>query len=138
MALFRKKKPLPPPGPPHTDPFLAVAHLDPEAQVRKDANGHLRIRRELPDRPGLSEFLARTLGFRRALRINLDERGTFFWNQVDGKRSLGEIEKRVRRHYELEAQESKDAIIVYTKELLLRHLLHLELPHIKKEEPFHG
>lgn len=121
--------------PPHTDPFLAVAHLDPKAEVRKDTNGHLQIRRKLPDRPGLSEFLARTLGFRRALRINLDERGTFFWNQVDGKRSLGQIETQVRTYYELEAQESKTAIILYTKALLLRHLMHLELPHKRNEEP---
>lgn len=133
--LFRKKKPPPPLGPPHTDPFLAVAHLDPKAEVRKDTNGHLQIRRKLPDRPGLSEFLARTLGFRRALRINLDERGTFFWNQVDGKRSLGQIETQVRTYYELEAQESKTAIILYTKALLLRHLMHLELPHKRNEEP---
>ncbi len=135
MGLFRQKKPLPAPGPPHVDPLLAVAHLDPEARVRKDANGHLQIRRELPDSPGLSEFLARKLGFRRALRINLDERGTFFWNQVDGKRSLGEIETQVRTHYELEAQESKEAIILYTKALLLRHLVRLELPHHGNEEP---
>lgn len=133
--MFRKKKPPPPLGPPHTDPFLAVAHLDPKAEVRKDTNGHLQIRRKLPDRPGLSEFLARTLGFRRALRINLDERGTFFWNQVDGKRSLGQIETQVRTYYELEAQESKTAIILYTKALLLRHLMHLELPHKRNEEP---
>ena len=135
MGLFRKKKPPPPVGPPHTDPFLAVAHLAPQAEARKDADGHLQIRRELPNRPGLSEFLARALGFRRALRINLDERGTFFWNQVNGKRSLGEIERRVRRHYELEVQESRAAIILYTKALLLRHLIHLELPHLRKEEP---
>lgn len=133
--LLRKKKPLPPLVPPHTEPFLAVAHLDPKAEVRKDTNGHLQIRRKLPDRPGLSEFLARTLGFRRALRINLDERGTFFWNQVDGKRSLGQIETQVRTYYELEAQESKTAIILYTKALLLRHLMHLELPHKRNEEP---
>ncbi len=135
MVLFRKKEPPPPLGPPHTDPFLAVAHLDPKAVVRTDTNGHLQIRREQPARPGISEFLARNLGFRRALRINLDERGTFFWNQVNGMWSLGEIEMRVRQHYDLEAQESKAAIIVYTKALLLRHLMHLELPHMKKEEP---
>ena len=138
MVLFRKKKPPPVLGPPHTDPFLAVPHLDPQAKVRKEANGHLQIRRELPDRPGLSEFLARTLGFRRALRINLDERGTFFWNQVDGKCCLGKIETQVRKQYDLEMQESRAAVIVYTKALLLRHLVHLELPHKRKEAPADG
>ena len=135
MVLFRRKKLPTPIGPPHTDPFLAVAHLDPKAEAREDSNGHLQIRCKLPDRPGLGEFLARTLGFRRALRINLDERGTFFWNQVDGKRNLGEIEARVRRRYDLERQESRAATIVYTKGLLLRHLIHLELPHMNTEEP---
>ncbi len=132
MSLFRKQKTQR--GPPGTDPFLAVAHHDPQAETRQDSRGHLQIRRELPERPGLSEFLARALGFRRAVRVNLDERGTFFWRQLDGKRSLGEIETLLRRHYELTAQDSRAATMVYSKALLLRHLIHLELPHMSNEE----
>ncbi len=136
--LFGKKKPPSALGPPHTDPFLAVAHLDSKAQVRHDSSGHLQIRRPLPERPGPSEFLARALGLRRAVRVNLDERGTFFWRQVDGKRSLGEIETLVRGRYELTAQDSRAATMVYTKALLLRHLIHLELPHMSNEEQADG
>lgn len=134
MVLLRKKKPAPPVDPPHSDPFLAIPHLDPKAEIRKDSRGSLQIRRRLPNRPGLSEFFARALGFRRALRINLDEGGTFFWNQVDGKRNLEKIDARVRREYGLERQESRNAVMLYTKALMLRHLIHLELPQIKKEE----
>ncbi len=136
--LFGKKEPTSAIGPPHADPFLAVAHLDAKAEARPDASGHLQIRRPLPERPGLSEFLARALGFRRAVRVNLDERGTFFWRQLDGKRSLGDIETLVRGRYELTTEDSRAATLVYTKALLLRHLIHLELPGMSNEEPTDG
>ncbi len=83
---------------------------------------------EIPEKPGLKELLARKFGFRRAVQISLDERGSFFWAQIDGKRRLAEIERALRRQFKLNKQDSKEATILFTKMLMLRHLIHLEVP----------
>jgi hypothetical protein len=138
MGWFRKRKEKAPMRPPAIDPLLAVVHPDPMAELRTDADGNLQIRRELPERPGVSEFMARALGLRRAVRVNLDERGTYFWHQVDGQRNLGEIERRICRHYGVDERDSETAVMMYTKALLLRHLIHLELPQVSHEEQSDG
>lgn len=109
------------------DPFEAVPHLAKGVQVRRDSQGHLQIRKEIEPKPGLSDLLARKLKLRRDVRVNLDDRGTFYWEQIDGKAPLREIEKRMRRKFKLKQDESRKATIVFTKSLMLRHLVLLEL-----------
>lgn len=111
-----------------SNPLDAVPVPSPDAQTRNDGNGHAQVRMEIPEKPGLKEFLARKLGFRRTVHIRLDEHGSFVWGQMDGERSLAEIEIALRRQFDMSEEDSTLAIIRFTKMLMLRHLIHIELP----------
>ena len=109
------------------DPFDAVVHRAPRAEARVDGNTGAQLRMELTPKPGVQERLARWLGFRRAVRVNLDEHGTAFWDLVDGERNLRDIERSLRDQLELEEDESKRATILFARALMLRGMLYVEL-----------
>jgi hypothetical protein len=110
------------------DPLDAVPHISPGVEARADKAGHFQVRMELPPKPGLSEFLARNLGMRRAFRLQLDEQGTFFWNQIDGETNLKEISRRLRKQYKLKHEEAVSATVLFTKMLMARYVVQLEIP----------
>src|SRR5690554_2305523 len=97
-------------------------------EAREDSQGCLQLRRCVEPGRGLGGFLAERLGFRRPLRVNLDATGTLFWKQIDGRRSLREIERIVRQRAGLEREDSEKAVVLFTKMLMLRRLVNLKLP----------
>jgi hypothetical protein len=109
------------------DPFAAIPRIAPHVRVRTGADGLVQIKRTPPEGRGLRGFLARHLGLRRTTRIDLDERGSFFWSRIDGVRNLRAIEGELRARFELGDQESKDAVILFTKMLMRRALILLDL-----------
>jgi hypothetical protein len=60
---------------------------------------------------------------RRDVRLNLDERGGFFWSRIDGHRSLAKIARELRREFSLSDQESRDATVKFTQTLMLRGVI---------------
>jgi hypothetical protein len=110
------------------DPLAAVPHVAPGVEAKQDRAGRFQVRRELPDRPGWREWLARHFGLRRAVRIDLDERGSRFWNLIDGRRSLAEMVECIKRDLGADDAESRKAVVLFTKALMLRHLIALEMP----------
>ena len=118
-----------------SDPLAAVPHVAPGVVAKRDRTGGLQIRRELPDRPGWRDWLARRAGLRRAARVDLDERGSRFWNLIDGRRSLAEIAARIEQDLAIGRRESRDSAVAFTKALMLRHLIALELPQGAEKQP---
>lgn len=110
------------------DPLLAVPHVAPGVEAKRDAAGRFQVRRELPDLPGWREWLARRFGLRRAVRIDLDEQGSRFWDLMDGRRSLAEMVESLKREQGADDAESRKAVVLFTKALMLRHLIALEVP----------
>jgi len=96
-----------------------------EAAIGRQALAQLR--RPLPEQKGLGGWVNRTLGGRQ-VRVNLDERGTAFWQLIDGERTLAHIERELRRRYNLGAQESRTAVVAFTKMLMQRGLVALRMP----------
>ncbi len=128
--LDRPRKPDPAPGPfagYRRDPFKAVPVLNELAEVREDSHACYQIRLRLKPRKGMASFVANRLGFHRDVRVDLDARGTFYWSQVDGRRDLRCIEKKMRKKFGLEADESRKATLLFTKMLMLRHLVQLDV-----------
>jgi len=125
----RQKENTAPPDAPRfkRDPFEAVPVVADQVESREDVRSRVEVRVEFPSKPGLQEFLARNLRFRKIRRHTLDERGSFFWKQIDGNTSLAEIEKRQRRAFSLERRESRDAIVLFTKALMNRGLIYLKV-----------
>jgi len=110
------------------DPFAACPVRIPFIRAKSDTQGRLQLKHSPPPGRGLRGFLARQFSLFSVKRIFLDERGSFFWNLIDGHRTLAEIERSLARQYDLEAQQSRDAVILFTKMLMRRGLIGLKLP----------
>jgi len=109
------------------DPFDAVPVRSDNAETREDRNACGQIRMRQCTGPGLMSRLAHRFGFYRDVRVNLDAHGSFYWSLVDGRRDLREIEQRIRAKFNLNADESRKATLMFTKMLMMRHVLHLNL-----------
>ena len=106
----------------------AVPQIADDVEVRKDAGGHVHLRRALPLKPGLLRPLVKRLGYRRRIHVDLDVQGTLFWELIDGARRLREIEEAMRTKLSIEREKSEAAILAFTKMLMLRHLIYLKVP----------
>jgi hypothetical protein len=109
------------------DPFDAVPIKNEQAEIRKDSQGCYQVRLRLKPKPGIASYLANKLGFHRDLRVDLDQHGSYFWAQVDGHRDLRAIEKKLRKRFSLEPDDSRKATLMFTKMLMLRHLVVLDV-----------
>lgn len=123
----------PPTGPdtsgllPVRDPFAALPVVAPMVRTKEDGRGGLQLKQSIPPGRGLRGWLARNFGMHRARRVDLDEHGAAYWQLIDGHRNLREIESALRARFGLNEQASKDAVIVFTKMLLRRGLILLDL-----------
>ena len=115
------------------NPFAACPVQAPFVHAEEN-NGHIQVRQAPPPRRGIRAFLARRFSMFPFRLVCLDERGTFYWKQIDGKRTLGEIEQRLRDHYKMEPAQSRDAVVLFTKMLMRRSLIALKLPHQSSSE----
>ena len=130
LLLVRPKPPDPAQNPfsgVARDPFDAVPHKNELAEAREDSRSCLQVRLRMKPVKKIAAFLARRAGFHHDVRVDLDAHGSFYWSLVDGRRDLRAIEKKLRRKFELEVDESKKATLLFTKMLMLRHLIRLEI-----------
>jgi hypothetical protein len=127
MALARKSKNADKTTGAGRDPFDAIPLVADGVESKTDLKGRLQLRKEIKPKPGLSERLARRLGFRRDIRINLDENGSLFFQSIDGRRSLKDIERSLRAKWGLSEEKSKNAVVLFTKMLMVRHLMYLQI-----------
>ena len=109
------------------DPFEAVPVKSPSAEQREDRHCCLQIRMRLEPKPGVGGWISKRLGLHSDVRVDLDSRGSFFWSQIDGTQNLRAIEKKIRKQFSLNLQESREATLLFTKTLMLRHLIQLNV-----------
>ena len=110
------------------DPLAATPVVAPDVEALKDNAMQLQLRRPVPPRTVFGRTVQKVFGYTRKVRVNLDERGTEFWEQIDGARDLHEIERLLRQRYGLKVEESRRATIEFTKTLMTRGLICLRLP----------
>jgi len=122
---LEKHEPVDPASADHV--FDAVPEAAPGVEAAEDSSARLQLRLKLRHRPGLTGIVARALHFRPAVRVNLDERGTLFWQLIDGRRTLRDIEKTVRERWQVDEKESRQAVVLFTKMLMTRHLMNLRV-----------
>lgn len=109
------------------DPFEAVPVRNTLAEYREDSRSCCQIRLRLEPKPGLGGRVIKRFGLHRDVRVDLDPCGSFFWSQVDGSQNLRSIERKIRNKFALNPEESRKATITFTKTLMLRHLIQLDL-----------
>ena len=114
-------------GGPLRDPFDAIPVRSENAEAKLDRQSCIQIR--MRARPGKSAAarLVFRLGFHRDIRVNLDRYGSRYWALIDGRRSLGDIDRHIREEFGLQPDESHQATLLFTKMLMLRHLVFLDL-----------
>ena len=117
------------------DPFDAVPHVAQGVEARADAAGLLQVRRLAPPRRSLLGPLRRALRPPTEGRINLDERGTFFWRQIDGRRNVRAVMRALAKRFGLDRSDARAATILFVKALMLRGLIHLEVDRPRADGP---
>jgi hypothetical protein len=108
---------------PSPDPLLealkAVPAAAPETEAKLDDRGVLHLRRPMPAPRGWLRFFKS----RQWIRVELDERGAWFWERMDGRHSLAVLARAMTRQFRIDADEARAAVVAFTKMLMLRHLV---------------
>ncbi|MBD3240208.1 MAG: PqqD family peptide modification chaperone [Chitinivibrionales bacterium] len=110
------------------DPLNATPVVAPDVEARTDTRSLVQLRRDMPAQSRMSVLLRRWFHYKRYVRVNLDECGTAFWKQIDGRRDLHGIERNLRKRFGWSEEQSVAAIVGFTKMLMLRGLICLRLP----------
>ncbi len=114
------------------DPLQAVPVINSTVTaVHLDGNA-LRLDCVLAPSNAVERFCATKLGFKKRVSVLLDAAGAFYWNSIDGVRTLAEIENLLRQQYGFEAQQSCDAVMEFTKKMMLKGVIFLRLPESKR------
>lgn len=108
--------------------LAAVPETDPNTETRPDGDGALQLRRTVVSGSRIVRLLNRWFQRTDYLQVRLDARGTFFWQQINGQRSLDEIARNLARQFSITESESREAVIVFTKKLMTRQVIHLCVP----------
>ena len=96
--------------------------------ARLDDQSLVQLNKRGTPRPGLYRLAARLFRYRYNVRVNLDERGSYFWQLMDGRRSLQQIADGLARKCSLDAEQSREAVMLFTEALMLRRLICLQTP----------
>ena len=107
------------------NPLTAIPQVMPDVEARADARGCFQLRKPRLYTGGLFQWLTTRLRWRADSRIVLDEFGSFYWQQLDGQRTLEEIAPAFSRRYTRSLDESRRAVLQFTRDLMLRHVIHL-------------
>jgi hypothetical protein len=109
------------------DPMSAVPILSPDVEWRADGADLVQVRRRWRPRQGVAGLIARTFKLDSVCRVNLDQRGSFFWRQIDGQSDVRRIARRLAEQFDLADQEARDAAVTFVKQLMTRCLIVLEV-----------
>lgn len=132
--MFRRnKKPNIPKRPEEVpaDAFAAVPQRAKNVEAKEDEQGKLYLRFKVASRHPTDSWISRKLNVRRYRRFHLDQVGKSYWNLSNGKRTLEQIEQRMRKQYGWNQEDSRHAILSYTMTLLERKLIEIDLSHRK-------
>ena len=110
------------------DPLSVVPAAEANVEARQDDCQRVQLRRMIEPKPGLYRRVARLLRYRHDVRVNLDEGGSCFWRQIDGRRDLGSIAVAVGKHLGVDDDEARKAVMAFTRALMIRRLIYLKLP----------
>ncbi len=75
----------------------------------------------------MAKTLNRLGGSERTRQVILDEKGAFFWKQIDGENNLFDIRQALQREYRLSAEESNQSTILFIKMLMRRHFIRIQM-----------
>lgn len=89
--------------------------------------GELHLQVTLPPGGIVDQTLYRISGAARTRQVVLDEKGAFFWKQIDGEKNLFDIRQALQRAYRLSPEESNQSTILFVKMLMRRHFIRMNI-----------
>ena len=106
---------------------LAVIPLAPQnlEQIR-DSRGMLCLRLAVPV-TGFRKLVADWLGYKYEKKVELDELGTRFYEQVDGHRTLREIADALTGLCGRSREEMRRQVLLFTRALMTRNMILLRV-----------
>lgn len=115
---------------PSTRDLLAAVPIVAEDVIATPTPGRpgLKLERALPPSGRFAAWLERHFGLGRMQSYELDVVGTGFFQAIDGRRTLAQIEALLRKENRFSESESRTAVIEFTKTLMLRGLVALRVP----------
>jgi hypothetical protein len=114
------------------DPFAAVPMLPPNMEMRTDSRGMLRVRLH-QEATGFLRKVARVLGYRYTREIELDEQGTLYFKQIDGRKTLREIVAAMCDQMRGDPKETAGRVILFTKKLMTMNMILLKVPQLAEK-----
>lgn len=111
---------------PDRDPLDAIPMLPEHTEVMRDKSTGLQVRRRLIQKSKLIRSFEKIIG-PRWRRLHLDERGAAYYRQVDGQRSLREIATNMAEELAVDADQTEEAVLLFTRDLMLRGMIVLDL-----------
>ena len=117
------------------DPLSAIPVAAPGVEAcagkRGSAIGRVMLRKETGiAKGGLFGKIGNRLGWKRVRRIELDEQGSEYWRLVNGGRTLEAIARKMQKRFGWTPEQSRKAVVTYTRDLMLRGLIQLRIPEI--------
>jgi len=109
-------------------PLDAIPIRIPGVEEKLDGRGQLHLRRLLPPRNRFDRWVRRLFQLTPAAELQVDGNGAEFWRLVDGRRTLRMIADQLARRFSLEAEAAGDAVILFTRLLMVREFIALEIP----------
>jgi hypothetical protein len=113
---------------PAHDPLDAVPIVAPGVEARVDENGIVQLMQKRMLGRGLVGRMCTKLGLTPDRRINLDERASKFWAQVDGERNLHAVAAEMAERFSLSPSDARSLTVQFTRDLMIRDLIVLRIP----------
>ncbi len=107
----------------------AVPLVQPDVEVKANPKrNELLLRRTFPRQEGFWHKVLYWLGHQPQIRTRLDPGGAFFWKQVDGRRTLGQIAQVLAQRFNVPEDRAREAALHFARSLMLRRFLLLWMP----------
>ena len=110
------------------NPLMVVPAIEEGVEVRRDDANLLQLRKQLAPKPGIYTWVSKVLKYKHDVHINLDEQGTFYWDQIDGQKTLDSVAKALVKRFSIDLDNARKSVIAFTKSLMLRQLVYLIVP----------
>jgi hypothetical protein len=131
LPLFQpktKKRKLPKHAP--EDAFKAIPHRAPQVEEKLDEDtGRAFLRYQVAAKGKVEDFFNRKFKLKRHRKFDLDEVGSYYWNLINGKRRLEEIESLMREEFGWDRETCRQGVLQYTMTLMEKQLIYLDLSH---------
>ena len=110
-----------------SDPLDVVPCIPQQVEARSDSKNNVQLRYCHPPKSRLDALVMRTLKLRKAIRVNLDERGSAFWRMIDGQHDLHWISGQIATKYDIADEQAKGAAVAFVRDLMLRGMVQLKV-----------